>query len=251
MASPGDIERLTNELRGPGEPRLELLSDLAEQPRRIGLLPGSYDPPTVAHVALADAALRDHVDLVVLVYSVRTLPKEGRAHPPLLNAARRIEALVRMAAAHSGSAAGLASHGLLADQAAAARVRFPQAELFLVMGSDKLLQLLDPKWYGDRDATLSSLFAEASVLYAVRSGDERAIGEALAAPQNHRWRNRFVPLDVPPHVAAVSSREVRARIRRGEDVRALVPPEAYSLLRPEALGKLTGSGSTYYFRESE
>ena len=146
-----------------------------------------------------------------------------------------IEALVRIAAAYPGCAAGLTSHGLLADQVAAARTRFPEADLFLVMGSDKLLQLLDPKWYGDRDATLVALFAEARVLYAVRSGDEEAVGEALAAPQNDRWWSRFVPLDVPPHVAAVSSREVRARIRQGEDVRALVPAEAHSLLRPEDL----------------
>jgi nicotinic acid mononucleotide adenylyltransferase len=235
MTHPSDLERLAIELRRAGEPRLELLSDLAEKPGRVGLLPGSYDPPTVAHVAMAEAALRDHVDLVVLVYSVRTLPKEGEAHPPLLDEPERIEALVRVAAAHPGSAAGLASHGLLADQATAAWARFPQAELSLVMGSDKVLQLLDPKWYGDRDATLASLFALARALYAVRSGDERALRETLAAPQNVRWRSRFVPLDVPPHVAAVSSREVRARIRRGEDVRNLVPPEVHALLRPEAL----------------
>jgi nicotinic acid mononucleotide adenylyltransferase len=235
VTSAGGLERLTNELRLAEEPRLELLSELAEKPDRVGLLPGSYDPPTVAHVALAEAALHDHVDLVALVYSVRTLPKEGEAHPPLLNEAQRIEALVRIAAAHPGCAAGLISHGLLADQAAAARTRFPEADLFLVMGSDKLLQLLDPKWYRDRDATLASLFAQARALYAVRTGDAEAIGETLAAPQNDRWRSRFVPLGVPPQVAAVSAREVRARIRRGQEVRPLVPPEVHALVRPEAL----------------
>ena len=101
----------------------------------------------------------------------------------------------------------------------------PGAELFLAMGSDKVLQLLDPKWYEDRERTLDGLFAEARVLYAARAGDQALVAEALAAPQNRRWRDRFERLEVAPEAAAVSSRMVRELIRKGSEVGHLVPPE--------------------------
>jgi nicotinic acid mononucleotide adenylyltransferase len=127
-------------------------------------------------------------------------------------------------------AIGLCSHGLLADQAEAAADRFPGARLLVVVGSDKLLQLLDPVWYEDRDATLDAMFERARVLYAVRAQDEGSVDAALRDPVNARWRTRLTRLTVPPGAAAVSSRDVRSRYRRGEDVAALVPEAVRPLL---------------------
>jgi nicotinic acid mononucleotide adenylyltransferase len=53
---------------------------------------------------------------------------------------------------------------------------------------------------------------------------------ALADPANARWRHAFRSLDGDPAVAAVSSREVRSRLRAAEDVSDLVPPEVLRLL---------------------
>src|SRR5207237_3714278 len=136
--------------RGATRPRLDLVPDPGPM-RTLALLAGSFDPITVAHEALSrEAAVR--VRLVALVYSVRTLPKEAPGPPPLLSEVARLEVLQRFCAARPGHVLGVASHGLLAEQADAAAARFPRTELWLVMGSDKVLQLLHPKWYGDRDA---------------------------------------------------------------------------------------------------
>jgi nicotinate-nucleotide adenylyltransferase len=225
-----EIERL----RRIDRPELVLTRALspAEAPRSVGLLAGSFDPLTIAHAALAESA-GERVALVVLIYAARTLPKEGRVEPPLFAEATRLAVMERFCAARSRLAVGLCSHGLLAEQVVAARARFPSAELKLVMGSDKLLQLLDPKWYAHRarDTVLRSLFSSARVLYATRKGDEKAVRQALQRQGNEQWLSRIDRLaEVPLEVAAISSRGVRELLRGGEDVGHLVPPEVHPLL---------------------
>jgi nicotinic acid mononucleotide adenylyltransferase len=210
------------------------------EPAVVGLLSGSFDPPTVAHLELARGLVRLGCELVLLVWSVRTLPKEPASgvHPsaPLLDETGRLQHLAALARSprvreeglHLGIA--LSSHGLIAEQAEAAARRFPSAELVVGMGSDKVLQLLDPRWYDDRTAALDHLTGLATVAYSARTGEAEAVREALAAPDNARWRRAFEEMGCDPGVAAVSSREVRRRLRAGEDVSALVPPEVLALL---------------------
>jgi len=210
-----------------------LVVETAEAPRSVSLLPGSFDPPTIAHVALAEAAAMES-ELVVLVYSVRTLPKEGDASPPLLSAEARVAAMQALCGARRPRLrTGVCSHGLLVDQAAAGTRRFPQADLRIIAGSDKALQILDPRWYEDREAALGQLLGLASIRYSVRAGDEGSVEIALALPQNARWRDRFTELAIAPELASISSRAVRELYRAGRDVSDLVPPEVLPLL-PEA-----------------
>jgi nicotinamide-nucleotide adenylyltransferase len=228
---PGESQPLPTvleQLRGTSQPTLILLPPLQDTPASVALLAGSFDPLTVGHAAMAGAAA-ELAELVVLVYSARTLAKEGLPPPALLDELDRVRALERFCASH-GYAAGLCSHGLLVDQVRAADRLVPSAELTLVMGSDKLLQLLDPRWYDDVDAALDPLFHRATVAFAMRAGDEAAVADALARPRHARWAARIRLLEIPAAVAAVASRGVRERIARGEDVSQLVPEEFLGLL---------------------
>ena len=218
---------MVRDLRTSKVPRLEVWPPRPVSTRRIALLSGSFDPITVAHEALAAAADAE-ADAVLLVYSVRTLPKEGGAAGPLLGEDERLDALERFCATR-GLVAALCSHGLLADQAAGAGAAFPAASLTLVLGSDKLGQLFDRRWYEDRDAAVARLFAMASVAYAVRAGDESLVRRALAGAG--AWSRRIRALDVDPSVAAVSSREVRERARAGLPFDDLVPREEVDVVR--------------------
>src|SRR5262245_27148627 len=124
-------------------PAMELITDRPPAPpRSVALLSGSFDPVTVAHVGLAEAALATS-DVVVFVYSVRTLPKEGRRaeHASLLTEAERLDALARVCARGARFAAAVCSRGLLVDHVEAADAPFPGADVSVVVGSDKLLQL--------------------------------------------------------------------------------------------------------------
>ena len=178
---------------------------------------------------MARAAATDS-ELLVLVYSARTLPKDDAASPALLDETDRLESVLAWCEAR-GLALGLCSHGLLADQVAAAAERFPGADLALAIGSDKLLQVLDPSWYDDRDRALDGLFERARLRYAVREGDEGIVAEALGRPDVARWLPSIERLEVPAEVATVSSRLVRDRLRAGEDVDGLVPEEIRPYLR--------------------
>ena len=222
------LETALDRMRRATRPSLVVHPDPASS-GPVALLPGSFDPVTRGHLALARRAL-DHADLVVLLYSVRTLPKEQDASPPLLSEDVRLAALEAVSRSNPRLRVGVASHGLLADQVRAAGERFPQVELFVAVGSDKVLQMLDPKWYRDRDRTLEELLRRARVLYAERAGEEGLVEAALSRPASARWRDRFARLEVSPEAAAISSRLVRDRLRRGADPAALVPSEAVPFL---------------------
>jgi len=225
------LDPLLEGLREAPEPVMRLRSDFtAADPPVVALLSGSFDPLTLGHVALAEAALV-HADLVLLVYSVRTLPKEEAAPGPLLSEEERLAVLEAFCEARPRIERGLCSHGFLAEHVQAASARFPSSHLALVMGSDKVRQLLDPGWYHDREATLSPLFSRAHVVYAVRSGDEGLVEELLRRAENRIWRDRFERLEVPVGMASLSSRLVRELVAAGEDVSAFLPPEAASLVR--------------------
>jgi nicotinamide-nucleotide adenylyltransferase len=195
----------------------------------VGLVPGSFDPMTVAHAALALAL---PAGAVLFVYSPATLPKEagpgGGPEPPLLPQEDRVASVLAYCADRPWLGVALCSHGLLADQAAAAGEAFPGADLLFGVGSDKLIQLFDRKWYRDRDASLDVLFSRAGVAYAVRAGDEERVEQARAG--GGRWAAKVRSLPVDPGVAALSSRAVRAALRRGEDVRGSVPAEILPFL---------------------
>jgi len=193
-----------------GRQRLEPLGSGPRGDRPIALLAGSFDPPTVAHVALAEAWRAETGGDVVLVYADRTLPKEPEAEGPLLDDAARLEALRRVAEA--------------------ARDRWPGAPLTVLMGSDKACQLFDPGWYDHRDEALDRLFSAAEVRYAERAGDEGLVASIVAEPANARFRGRLARIAVPSEIVAVASSGVRRWIREGRPVTELVPPEVLPLL---------------------
>jgi cytidyltransferase-like protein len=224
------LDPLLQQLRDAPEPVIRLRTELAgPEPRRVALLSGSFDPLTIGHAALAEAALA-HADLVLLVYSVRTLPKEEGTPQALLSEDERLAVLEAFCGTRPGIEPALCSHGLLADQAEAAAARFPASDISLVMGSDKVMQLLDPIWYEDPEPTLRRLFSRATVLYAVRTGESGMVEDLVEKRWNSRWRDRLVRLDVPPDVAAISSRLIRERLAAGQDVARLVPAEASAVL---------------------
>jgi nicotinate-nucleotide adenylyltransferase len=223
----GRVGRALARMEEPGPPRIEVLWPYTPgSPRRVGLLSGSFDPMTIAHAALADALARS-ADLVLFLYASRTLPKEagpgGEPGDPLLSPRDRVASLLAYCRSRPGLGVAICSHGLYADQAEAAAARFSGADIVFAVGSDKLVQLADPAWYGNRDAALGRLFGLSRVAYAVRPGQDERLPAALV--ELDRWKDRIEALSLPSEVAGLSSREVREQVARGRDVADLVPAE--------------------------
>lgn len=154
---------------------------------RVGIYPGSFNPPTTAHIAIAEAACEQrHLDRVVLAHSLQVLGKADVERPLFRH---RIEVLEAVAAENDRLAAAVTEHRLLADIAAGYDV--------LIMGADKWHQIQELQWYDGseqlRDEALARL-------------PELAIAPRPPLSVPDRWR-----LDLPAAlVEGVSSTEARA-----------------------------------------
>lgn len=152
---------------------------------RLGVYPGSFNPPTTAHVEIALAALHNHgLDRIDLALSVSALGKDEGAVPSFDD---RVEVLRSVVADHDGLGLVVTELQLVADIAEGYDV--------VVMGADKWAQVNDPVWYArvaDRDAALSRLPTLALV---------------PRPPHPVPDENR---LDVPDDLLEISSTEVRA-----------------------------------------
>lgn len=182
---------------------------------RVGILPGSFNPPTIAHTNLASAALRQFsLDHVVYSLSSIIVDKE-QAHG--LCQEDRLFLLSLLARDLPSFAVALVNRGLYSDQALAFRASFGDAvELWFIVGMDKVLQIFDPKYYDDREQALELLFANAQLVAANR-GDRGAseLHALLEKPQNAPYRNRVHSLALSPDVKDQSSSGVRCGVEEG------------------------------------
>ena len=117
----------------------------------VGAYPGSFNPPTVAHLAIAEAARRHAgLDRVVRIVSRSPLGKE-QADGPLLE--DRLAVLAALTATRPWLGVEVTDARLIADVAEGYDV--------VITGADKWAQVIDPAWYGGsvaaRDAAVARL----------------------------------------------------------------------------------------------
>jgi nicotinate (nicotinamide) nucleotide adenylyltransferase len=181
---------------------------------RAGILPGAFNPPTIAHLALIDAA-RAHVDQVICV-----LPREF-PHKQYHGAtfAQRLEMLDRIAAQHPIDVA-IADRGLFIDIAREARAAFEgPVEIAFLCGSDAAERIIN--WdYGDPD-TSTHILDDFRLLVADR-------GIPFRPPSD--FAGRIETLATAVDVNAVSSTEVRRRMAAREPWTELVPEQIRDLV---------------------
>ncbi len=117
---------------------------------RTGVYPGSFNPPTIAHLALSEAALTQRgLDRIVWSISRVALAKEDVAHPRFEH---RLEVLERIAATVDWLEIRVTDAQLMVDVARGFDV--------VIMGADKWAQINEPHWYpssSDRDAAIAAL----------------------------------------------------------------------------------------------
>ena len=149
----------------------------------IGVYPGSFDPPTIAHVAIAEAAVQ-HAGLERLDFALSrvALGKEDRA-----GVDGRRQVLARLVAGRPELGVVVTDAQLVADIARGYDV--------VVMGADKWAQVNDPAWYDSPAARDAALAALPRVLVVPRPGFATEGAEIL---------------EVPADLAEVSSSAARA-----------------------------------------
>lgn len=209
------------------------------QAGRVGVFSGSFNPQTLAHAVVAEAArATQRLDMVLWVLARTTVDKEGVDRASLADRVVQLRAYIRAVAPND--AVVVMDAGLYADQAEAAHSLVGQkSEVWLIVGFDKVVQIFDARYYTDRDAVLRRLFDAAGMLVAPRSGQGSGeLAVLLMEPANRPFSSKIRLLPVGGEVAAMASTEARHLMRAdvGADVLS-------TLLTPEgaALGLATGA----------
>jgi nicotinate-nucleotide adenylyltransferase len=176
------------------------------------LLGGTFNPPHNGHLALAQAARDRYGDEVVVLVAARPGHKDVR-----LDADTRLE-LAR--AAFPGYDVELDPHERTVDMLDAGRWRDP---IFLI-GADEFCDFLTWK---DPEGVIT----RARLAVATRPGYPRDRLDRVLAGLSRPERVQF--FEIEP--LAISSKEIRDRVSRGESVEDVVPPAVAELIEAGGL----------------
>jgi nicotinate-nucleotide adenylyltransferase len=183
------------------------------EPRRIGLLGGSFDPPHLAHLALARAALEQ-----LALDELRWLPagapwqkqREGRVLAPAADRVAMVNLLVEGEPRFVVDERELhrAGPSYTIDTLRELHAEQPEAQLWLVLGQDQYARL--DTWHDWR-----GILPLAGLAVAARDGEAVVAPPAVAASPHV---SRVISLPAMPH----SATEARRLAASGADTSTLV-----------------------------
>jgi nicotinate-nucleotide adenylyltransferase len=189
------------------------------RPRRIGLVGGTFDPPHLGHLVVAECA-RVELGLDEVRLLVAGQPWMKAAVTPIADRVALVEAAVADAPGLTCDAREADRPGptYTADTLAEVRAEEPDAELFFVLGEDAAASL--PAWERIEEA-----FGLATFVVVTRPGSPAPDEAVLPGPVVH--------LVIPQ--LRVSSTDLRERFARGGATRWLVPPAVDAEVRRRRL----------------
>ena len=186
------------------------------QPATLGVLPGSFNPLTIAHIGLADAAA-GLVDEVLFVLP-RSLPHKEYSGASF---SERIDMLLAALRGRPACSIAASTGGLFAEIAGECRTAYGErVRLSFLCGRDAAERIAG--WDYGREGEFARMLQSFDLLVATRGGayhPPSGLGAAIR------------PLPFSPAFEPVSSSDIRARIHRGEPWEHLVPPAIHNQVR--------------------
>jgi nicotinic acid mononucleotide adenylyltransferase len=207
------IQTLLDQLHPEAAPRAFIVPGSPEPRHAIIVFPGSFNPPTKAHLALLKQAQRfahEHEPMCLYAAtSKHTVDKEMVERPLLVDRIHLLEVVLKRRLPHAGIM--LFNRGLYVEQAEAIHRAFPQvSKLYFLIGFDKIVQIFDPRYYKDRDLALHELFELADFLVAPRgeAGPE-VLSMLLDRPENRQYTGHIHALPLSAAYRNISSTRIR------------------------------------------
>ncbi|HTI15508.1 MAG TPA: hypothetical protein VL461_13245 [Dictyobacter sp.] len=225
-------QQLLTQLHPQGPAQAVLVPGSPEPHGHLIIFTGSFNPPTMAHLAMLKRAheyAREHGDMhIYAAFTKQTINKEAVERPLLLDRLLLLQRLLRRRLPTAGIM--LFNRGLYVEQAQALRASFRHIQrIHFLIGFDKIVQILDPRYYDDRDASLEELFSQAELLVVPRGNDGVAeLAQLLALPQNQRFAQYIHGIPFRTDYRYVSSTQVR---QGGNASDAEVPQEVRRFMR--------------------
>ena len=181
------------------------------KPCRLGVLPGSFNPVTVAHLALAEAAL-NVVDEVVFVLP-RQFPHKTYSG---VSFDQRMELLSLALAGQPRFSAAVSENGLFVEIADECREFYgADVRLSFLCGRDAAERIVN--WDYGQPGAFTEMLQKFDLLVAARSGEYFPPQDLLAS---------FCRLELNGEFDHVSASEVRSRMANSEPWEHLVPEAA-------------------------
>ena len=180
-------------------------------PARVGLLGGTFDPPHLAHLALARSALQVlHLDELWWLPAGQPWQKAGRSLADGVHRAAMVRLLIQDEPRFCLDERELRRPGptFTVDTVRECRAEHPGAAFFLILGQDQ---------YGRLDTWREwpALLGQVTLAVAARGGQQPMPSPALAV---HPHRLEVLPLPDMPE----SSTALREALTRGDDVSPMV-----------------------------
>ncbi len=207
------IQALLDQLNPETEPQALLVPGSPAPQATIIVFPGSFNPPTNAHIALLQQArmfaYNYEPTYLYTAISKRTVDKEKVERPTWLDRINLLDTVLHKYLQDTGII--LFNRGLYVEQAQALRASFPAIQhIFFLLGFDKIVQIFDPHYYKDRDTSLVALFNLAELLVAPRGDDgEQELYALLHRPENERFAHYVHPLPFDARYRHLSSTLIR------------------------------------------
>lgn len=186
--------------------------------QRLGILGGTFDPPHLGHLLIAQAAWEAlSLERVLFVPAARNPLKDAQAESSPERRLGLVQAAVAGDERFGVEPMELERQGpsYSIDTARELARRYPDASLFWIIGADQLALL--PRWKG-----VEEMGGWLDFIAVARPG------QALEVPPELPPELRVHRVEGCP--VTISSTEIRDRLREGRPVRYLVPDGVHSLL---------------------
>jgi nicotinate-nucleotide adenylyltransferase len=193
----------------------------------LGLFGGTFDPPHVGHLAVAQDAV-EGLSLDRLLFLVAGLPphKVGEVSSPGPIRVEMVRAAIAGNPRFEVSEVELGREGpsYTVDTLRRFRASFPDAELFFLLGADQLAEFHE--WQDPEG------IAQLATLVAVGRG---GMDPDRMAPVELDSGEGLNFLSLPVTRVDVSSSEIRARVHSGRSIQYLVPEDVRGIIEKHRL----------------
>ena len=223
---------MVEQLDPEGEAQAIALPGSVSPRESVIVFTASFNPPTMAHLALLKEArryAREHEPMQVFAaMSKHTVDKETVERPLMADRLLLLSEIVQRRLPHAGIL--LFNRGLYVEQARAIRASFPGVRriLFLI-GFDKIVQIFDARYYDDRDAELAELFRLAELLVVPRGpAGQEELNELLQRTENKLFAQSIHSIALNSAYRDISSSEIRQKVASYERD---IPQEVRAFLR--------------------
>ncbi|KAJ7707405.1 hypothetical protein B0H17DRAFT_1032612 [Mycena rosella] len=208
------------------------------RPLQISILDSSFNPPTLAHLALATAPESiAAADAHLYLLSVRNADKALK--PSDASYLQRLEMMLLLARPHRAAVA-IIDEPTFAGKSRVLHDAFPGTAVTFLLGFDTLGRVLAPRYYGGEApmaAALDALFSPAhdnARVVCARRGDVSE--EILARAERFMADGRIVLIDIGAAEQTYSSTAAREAIAKGNDGwKQLVTPDVADYITNEKL----------------